>query len=111
MMSSYIMGAGRVMKRTPMRVVASVKRGMSGHATVEEATAEMHKWQKISAAGLLRCGAYGVFAITTLEHAHAKEGPHPEYMKIRAKPFPWKSCPDCELFNPACWKACGEASR
>ncbi len=27
-----------MMKRTPMRVVASVKRGMSGHATVEEAT-------------------------------------------------------------------------
>ncbi|KAH8055786.1 phosphoribosylglycinamide formyltransferase [Aureococcus anophagefferens] len=29
------------------------------------------------------------------------------HLKIRAKPYPW-SCPDCNLFDSACWKACKE---
>ncbi|KAK7254914.1 hypothetical protein SO694_00137077 [Aureococcus anophagefferens] len=30
-----------------------------------------------------------------------------KHLKIRAKPYPW-SCPDCNLFDSACWKACKE---
>ncbi len=94
-----------MMMRTPARAMAYVKRGMSAHATVEEATgmginvlsyfcfaklltlirmlhchiiiplypAEMQKWKKISAAGVIGCSAYGVLTFTTLEHPHAKE--------------------------------------
>eukprot|EP01084_Bolivina_argentea_P217137 368741_1 len=110
MMNSCIAGVGRVMTRTPMRAMASVRRGMSAHATVEEATAEMGKWMKISTGGIAVCGLYGLFTLTTLEHPHGKEGIAPEYMKIRSKPFPWKTCADCELFNLECWNACKKSS-
>ncbi len=92
-----------MMTRTPARAMAYVRRGMSGHATVEEATgmginglsyfcpfaklltlqiycyiiplylAEMAKWQKISAVGMVACAAYGLYTLASLEHPHAKE--------------------------------------
>mmetsp|Transcript_20931 Transcript_20931/g.60945 ORF Transcript_20931/g.60945 Transcript_20931/m.60945 type:complete len:120 (-) Transcript_20931:240-599(-) len=76
------------------------------HKSEAEELDEMWKWVKLS---ILVAGPVCVLAcakdILFVEHAHAKPGPMPDYMKIRNKPFPWE-CEDCALFDNECWKQC-----
>ena len=44
-----------------------------------------------------------------MAHPHHTETPEYSHLKIRSKPYPW-SCTDCNLFEPACWRACKEAA-
>lgn len=70
--------------------------------------AEMNKWIKISViVAAPVCVLTMVKDLLFVEHAHRKEGPEPDYMRIRNKEFPWE-CEDCELFNSECWKKCRE---
>mmetsp|Transcript_7965 Transcript_7965/g.14999 ORF Transcript_7965/g.14999 Transcript_7965/m.14999 type:complete len:144 (+) Transcript_7965:808-1239(+) len=78
----------------------------SRHVPHAEEVAEMNKWIKIS---VLVAAPVCVLTVAKdlllVEHAHRKEGPEPDYMRIRNKEFPWE-CEDCELFNSDCWKKC-----
>lgn len=78
------------------------------HISYEEELAEMYKWIKIS---VLVAAPVCVLTVAKdlllVEHPHRKEGPEPDYMRIRNKEFPWE-CEDCELFNGPCWKKCRE---
>jgi cytochrome c oxidase subunit 6a len=68
---------------------------------------EMWKWVRISLMiALPLCTLSLIKDIVTGEHAHRKEGPEPEYMKIRHKNFPWLECSDCDLFDVKCWRKC-----
>lgn len=78
------------------------------HISHAEEVAEMWKWVKLSIFVATPICVLSVLKdLTLVEHAHRKEGPEPDYMRIRNKEFPWE-CEDCELFNSACWKKCRE---
>ena len=47
------------------------------------------------------CAVYNVVI-----HDHPHRGDELSYMKIRSKPYPWTECPDCNIFDGDCWKAC-----
>jgi hypothetical protein len=47
---------------------------------------------------------FGAVNLIFHSHEHAREDL--PYLRIRNKPFPWRECPDCELFNGACWDKC-----
>mmetsp|Transcript_142 Transcript_142/g.374 ORF Transcript_142/g.374 Transcript_142/m.374 type:complete len:107 (-) Transcript_142:44-364(-) len=91
------------------RLAAAARRPMSGDAA--EAAIEMAKWTKYSyaaIAGVTALTCYvGVIEYQHLMHPHPHEVPAYSHLKIRSKPYPW-DCPDCNLFEPACWKACKE---
>ena len=75
-------------------------------AHTEEEVAEMYKWVKVTfMVGLPICLASVVFSFVMEEHAHKPEGELPEFIKHRAKEYPWE-CGDCDLFDQACWKKC-----
>ena len=46
-------------------------------------------------------GAYNYFAH---EHEHMRKDM--PYLRMRSKPFPWKECSDCDIFDGACWDEC-----
>lgn len=55
-------------------------------------------------------GVAGFYNIAIHDHPHRGEVTY-AYNNIRAKPFPWTECPDCPIFNGACWAACrGQAT-
>ena len=51
--------------------------------------------------------AFTAYNLAVHEHDHRTEGL--PYLKIRSKAFPWKECPDCDLFDTECWKSCRAA--
>jgi cytochrome c oxidase subunit 6a len=77
------------------------------HIPHEEEMIEMAKWIKISFIVAVPVCVLSVAKDMFLDHPHRKEGPEPDYMRIRKKEFPWE-CSDCELFNGDCWKKCRE---
>eukprot|EP00559_Dactyliosolen_fragilissimus_P004714 CAMPEP_0184862212 /NCGR_PEP_ID=MMETSP0580-20130426/6702_1 /TAXON_ID=1118495 /ORGANISM="Dactyliosolen fragilissimus" /LENGTH=104 /DNA_ID=CAMNT_0027359969 /DNA_START=531 /DNA_END=845 /DNA_ORIENTATION=+ len=86
--------------------IALQKEIESGNHSHAEELNEMWKWVKISimvAAPV--CVLTVAKDIVLGEHAHRKEGPLPDYMNIRNKPFPWE-CEDCALFDQKCWDKC-----
>ena len=44
-------------------------------------------------------------AYNLIFHSHDHPRTDLPFMKIRNKPYPW-SCPDCNLFDYACWNEC-----
>jgi cytochrome c oxidase subunit 6a len=67
---------------------------------------EMYRWMSITCyVALPVVFLHGMYSLIFDEHAHRMEGPLPEYMKIRAKEFPWE-CGDCDFFDMKCWKKC-----
>lgn len=76
------------------------------HTSEAEELAEMWKWVKLSLfVATPVCVLSLLKDMLFVEHDHRKEGPEPDYMRIRNKEFPWE-CSDCELFNGECWKKC-----
>ena len=51
----------------------------------------------------------GIIEYQHLMHPHEDHTPEYSHLKIRAKPYPW-ACPDCNLFESACWRACKDAA-
>lgn len=58
------------------------------------------------------CGLTGVAALYNIVfHSHDHARTDLPYLKIKNKPYPWKECPDCNIFDGDCWKKCrGEDS-
>jgi hypothetical protein len=78
------------------------------HYDQAEEVLESSKWLKLSfAVAIPLCVLSSAKDLLFGEHPHEKEGPMPDYMKIRNKEFPWE-CNDCPLFDPTCWKECRE---
>lgn len=72
----------------------------------EEEISEMWRWVKITfMVALPITGLSMAYSLLFDVHPHRFEGELPEYMKIRAKEFPWE-CGDCDLFDLKCWKKC-----
>ncbi len=53
--------------------------------------------------------AVTAYNVMVHEHDHRTEGL--PYLKVRNKAFPWKECPDCDLFDTECWKKCRDAKK
>lgn len=52
-------------------------------------------------------GVTTLFAIyNVVAHTHDHPRTDLPYMKYRSKPYPWKECADCNIFDPECWKKC-----
>lgn len=51
-----------------------------------------------------------VYNVAFASHPH--RGQELSYMRLRAKPYPWVECPDCNIFDGDCWTVCrgGEVS-
>ncbi|KAJ1428061.1 hypothetical protein B484DRAFT_394961 [Ochromonadaceae sp. CCMP2298] len=82
------------------------RRMMSGGHSEEEAAAEVGRWYKMTIVMVgLSCGLV-VYNIVAHDHEHVRTGL--PYQRFRSKPYPW-SCPDCNLFDGACWKECRDA--
>ena len=69
---------------------------------------EVEKWRKVSIA------ATGIVIVMSIKemvdmagghHGAHSDKPLPDYMQIRAKPFPWE-CSSCSLFDTECFKRC-----
>ena len=69
---------------------------------------EVEKWRKVSIA------ATGIVIVMSIKemvdmagghHGAHSDKPLPDYMQIRAKPFPWE-CSSCSLFDTECFKKC-----
>ena len=76
------------------------------HHSHEEEVSEMWRWVNMTFyAALPICAASCVYTFVFDEHSHRIEGELPEYMRYRAKEFPWE-CNDCDLLDTKCWKAC-----
>mmetsp|Transcript_21324 Transcript_21324/g.73624 ORF Transcript_21324/g.73624 Transcript_21324/m.73624 type:complete len:106 (-) Transcript_21324:98-415(-) len=104
------MFAARAASRVVAPALRAPVRRMGGHDAAEAAV-EMSKWVKYSYGALAFSGTLGTYVVITelnhLAHPHESHTPAMSHLKIRAKPYPW-SCPDCNLFDSACWKACKE---
>ena len=73
-------------------------RMMSGHGSLEQAQAETKRCLTFTIIMTGLSSAVGVYNYVTLEHDH-QEKTGLTYQKIRNKPFPWKECPNCDLFD------------
>lgn len=49
-------------------------------------------------------GFFTVYNIVLHSHDHRRDDL--PYLRIRTKPFPWRECPNCDIFDGACWDKC-----
>lgn len=86
-------------------VAAPARRMFSAGASQEQIFAEVQKWRKISAGGIVFCGLTAIYVFATEEHGHPLNQSL-SYMRVREKPFPWSECDECGFFEGDCWAAC-----
>jgi hypothetical protein len=55
-------------------------------------------------------GVLGIYNFVYHDHGEEARTGLP-YQKIRTKPFPWRECPNCDLFDLKCWKECRDGKK
>ena len=97
------MFANQRIVRAAAPAMRAARRNMSGHSA-EEAKAETLQWKKYSAMMFGATGLVTVYNIAVHDHDHPRTDL--PYMRMRNKPYPWRECPDCNIFEPNCWAKC-----
>ena len=64
----------------------------------------MATWKKYSFAMFGVTSFFTVYNV--LFHSHDHPRTDLPYMNIRTKPFPWRECPNCNIFDGDCWAKC-----
>lgn len=86
--------------------VAVAKLAAAKEHSQEHEIEEMSLWLKISFMVMIPLSILGGFKDVFFgDHVHRKEGPEPDCLKIRSKPFAWE-CKDCAYFDLECWEKC-----
>ena len=65
-------------------------------------------WKKVTVGGYIAVVLSGIYAFAGSHHHH--HSPEYSYLRIRTKAYTWR-CPDCTLFDGACWEKCDKEGR
>ena len=65
-------------------------------------------WKKVTVGGCIAVVLSGIYAFAGSHHHH--HSPEYSYLRIRTKAYTWR-CPDCTLFDGACWEKCDKEGR